>query len=60
MRDELRRQARFSRGTLEIFLVGAAGNELVLAALEQVPVGCGAAPGELRIELREPELARGT
>ncbi len=38
VRYELRRQARSGGGPLEVLLVAAADDELVLAALEQVPV----------------------
>src|ERR1700685_2278631 len=43
--DELRGQPDPGSGALEVFLVGAADDELVLAALEQVPVAGGAVIG---------------
>jgi hypothetical protein len=50
VRDELRRQPGPGGGTLEVLLVGAADDELVLAALEQVTVRGGAVLGNLLVD----------
>src|SRR5260370_25800094 len=50
MRDELQRQAGPGCGALEVFLVTAAHDQLVLSALEQVPVGRGAVPGDVLVD----------
>ncbi len=58
MRDELRRQAGPGGGALEVFLVAAADDELVLAALKQVPVGRGAVLADRLVHvLRQGDVA---
>ena len=50
MRDELRREPRFRSGPLEVILVAAADDQLVLAALKQVPVSGGAVLGDVLVD----------
>jgi hypothetical protein len=50
VRDELWRQRCPGGGSLEVFLVAAADDELVLAALEQVPVAGGAVLGGVLVD----------
>jgi hypothetical protein len=60
VRDELRWQPRLRGGPLEVLLVTAAHDQLVLAALEQVPVGRGAVPGDVLVDrLADVEVPRG-
>jgi hypothetical protein len=48
--DEVGGEPGPSGGALEGLLVGAAGDELVLTALEQVPVGGGAVAGDVLVD----------
>ena len=62
MGGELRGQPGPGGGALEVLLVGATDDELVLAALEQVPVGRGAVPGNVLVDrladvLRQRDVA---
>ncbi|HEX6527206.1 MAG TPA: hypothetical protein VF070_45435 [Streptosporangiaceae bacterium] len=50
MRNKLRREPGPGCGPLEVLLVGAADDELVLATLEQVPVRCGAMSGDMLVD----------
>jgi hypothetical protein len=48
--DELRRQSCPGGGPLEVFLVAAADDQIVLTALDQVPVGRGAVLGDMLVD----------
>ena len=58
VRGEFRGQPGSDGGPVEILLVGAAGDELVPAALEQVPVWGGAMVGDVLVD-RLGDVARG-
>jgi hypothetical protein len=57
--DELRRQPCPGGGPLEVFLVAAADDQLVPAALEQVPLGGGALLGDVLVDRLTREPANG-